>query len=118
MKITDLKTFVVANPPPHNGGPYWVFVKLTSDSDVVGYGEAYCIPFHPSVAARMIEVTCSSLIFGNSDCPFARAEAFSPASLPTPSNITSECCPIPASNCWKGAEMTAGWFSLKPAIGS
>ena len=36
MKITDLTTWVVANPPPHHGGPYWVFLKLTTDNGVAG----------------------------------------------------------------------------------
>jgi 2-dehydro-3-deoxyphosphogalactonate aldolase len=54
MKITDLETFVVGNPPPHFGGLYWVFVKLTTDHGVVGYGEIYAVPFHPDVVAQMI----------------------------------------------------------------
>ena len=28
MKITDVKTFVVGNPPPHFGGRYWICLKL------------------------------------------------------------------------------------------
>ncbi len=55
MKITDLKTFVVGTPPPHNGGLYWVFLKLTTDSAIEGYGEVYSIPFHPDTVVRMIE---------------------------------------------------------------
>ena len=54
MKITDVKTFVVGNPPPHFGGLYWVFVKLTTDHGVDGYGEVYSVPFHPDVVAQMI----------------------------------------------------------------
>ena len=27
MKIAAVETFVVANPPPHFGGLYWVFLK-------------------------------------------------------------------------------------------
>jgi 2-dehydro-3-deoxyphosphogalactonate aldolase len=54
MKITDVKTFVVGNPPPHFGGLYWVFVKLTTDHAVEGYGEVYSVPFHPDVVAQMI----------------------------------------------------------------
>ena len=54
MKLTDIKTFVVANPPPHYGGPYFVFVKLTTDGNVHGVGEAYCLPFHPQLVARMM----------------------------------------------------------------
>jgi galactonate dehydratase len=55
MKLTDIKTFVVGNPPPHYGGRYFVFVKLTTDGNVSGVGEAYCVPFEPHLVARMIE---------------------------------------------------------------
>ena len=55
MKLNDIKTFVVGNPPPHYGGRYFVFVKLTTDQNVSGIGEAYCVPFHPQLVARMIE---------------------------------------------------------------
>jgi len=55
MKLTDIKTFVVGNPPPHNGGRYFVFVKLTTDGHVDGVGEAYCVPFDPHLVARMLE---------------------------------------------------------------
>jgi 2-dehydro-3-deoxyphosphogalactonate aldolase len=41
MKIADVKTFVVGNPPPHFGGRYWVFIKLTTDTGIDGIGEAY-----------------------------------------------------------------------------
>ncbi len=55
MKLTDIRTFVVGNPPPHYGGRYFVFVKLTTDGNVSGVGEAYCVPFEPHLVARMIE---------------------------------------------------------------
>ena len=55
MKLKDIKTFVVGNPPPHFGGRYFVFVKLTTDGGVSGIGEAYCLPFHPTVVTRMLE---------------------------------------------------------------
>ncbi len=64
MKITDARTFVVANPPPHFGGLYWVFVKLTTDGGVVGYGEVYSVPFHPHVVARMVEDVCERKVLG------------------------------------------------------
>ena len=35
MKIADAKTYVVGNPPPHRGGPYFVFVKLISDDGII-----------------------------------------------------------------------------------
>ena len=55
MKLTDIQTFVVGNPPPHFGGRYFVFVKLTTDGNVSGIGEAYCVPFDPHLVAQMIE---------------------------------------------------------------
>jgi 2-dehydro-3-deoxyphosphogalactonate aldolase len=55
MKLKDISTFVVGNPPPHNGGRYFVFVKLTTDGKVSGVGEAYCVPFEPHLVARMLE---------------------------------------------------------------
>jgi 2-dehydro-3-deoxyphosphogalactonate aldolase len=55
MKLTDIKTFVVGNPQPGVGGRYFVFVKLTSDANVHGVGEAYCVPFDPHLVARMLE---------------------------------------------------------------
>ena len=64
MKITDYKTFVVGNPPPHFGGVYWVFVKLTTDSGVEGVGEVYSVPFHPHTVARMIEDLCERRVVG------------------------------------------------------
>ncbi len=64
MKISEFKTYVVANPPPHFGGAYWVFVKLSTDSGVVGFGEAYCVPFHPRVVESMIEDVCERYVVG------------------------------------------------------
>lgn len=64
MKITDVQTFVVGNPPPHFGGRYWIFLKLTTDSGVVGYGEVYSVPFHPHVVAKMIEDLCARKVIG------------------------------------------------------
>ncbi|WP_085906665.1 mandelate racemase/muconate lactonizing enzyme family protein [Kiloniella majae] len=55
MKITELKTFVVGNPPPHFGGKYWIFTKLTTDTGIEGIGEVYSVPFHPRVVEAMID---------------------------------------------------------------
>ena len=64
MKIVDFKTFIVANPPPSFGGKYWIFLKLTTDTGIVGYGEAYGIPFHPDIASKMIEDVCERYVVG------------------------------------------------------
>ncbi len=55
MKLADIETFVVGNPPPHFGGRYFVFVKLTTACGISGVGEAYCVPFSPHLVAKMIE---------------------------------------------------------------
>lgn len=55
MTLKDIKTFVVGNPPPEYGGRYFVFVKLTTNQNVSGIGEAYCVPFDPHLVARMLE---------------------------------------------------------------
>lgn len=55
MKIKDIKTFVVGNPPPHYGGRYFIFCKLTTDTGVEGIGEVYAATFSPHVIAQMIE---------------------------------------------------------------
>ena len=55
MKLNKIKTFVVGTPPPHFGGRYWIFVKLITDKDIIGYGEIYSVPFHPNVVSKMIE---------------------------------------------------------------
>ncbi len=38
MKIADVTTFVIANPPPRFGGRYFIVVKITTDS-----GAANCM---------------------------------------------------------------------------
>ena len=55
MKIRDLKTFVVGNPPPGFGGRYFVFLKLVSDDGIEGVGEVYAASFGPKVVVAMIE---------------------------------------------------------------
>jgi 2-dehydro-3-deoxyphosphogalactonate aldolase len=66
MKIKDVKTWAVANPPPHHGGPCWVFLKLTTDNGIYGYGEAYGVPFAPSKVRLLIEDVVQRLVLGRS----------------------------------------------------
>jgi 2-dehydro-3-deoxyphosphogalactonate aldolase len=64
MKITDIKTYVVGTPPPYFGGLYWIFLKLTTDHQLVGYGEVYSVPFHPQIVTQMIEDVCTRYVIG------------------------------------------------------
>ena len=66
MKIVSAKTFVVGTPAPHDGGAFWVFVKLTTDSGVEGIGEIYAVPFHPAVVEKMIEDVLDRYVLGTS----------------------------------------------------
>ncbi len=64
MKITDVETFVVGNPPPHFGGRYFLFLKLKTDAGVEGLGEVYVATFGPHTVARMIEEVCARHVIG------------------------------------------------------
>ena len=55
MRLAEIETFVVGNPPPGRGGRYFLFVKLTTACGVVGYGEMYTASFGAHTVARMAE---------------------------------------------------------------
>ena len=55
MKIASLKTYVVAVPPPHIGGMYWIFVEIETACGIKGIGEIYDTAFHPSGLVPLIE---------------------------------------------------------------
>jgi len=55
MKIQKLDTYVVGNPPPHFGGQYFIFVRLTTDDGIEGFGEVYTATFSPGVVEAMIK---------------------------------------------------------------
>jgi galactonate dehydratase len=55
VRIAEVETIVVENPPPGFGGRYFIFLKLTTDAGVVGWGEAYSFPFHPRAVEAMFD---------------------------------------------------------------
>lgn len=65
MKITDIRVYIVGNPPPHYGGHYWVFLKLTTDSGIVGFGEVYPGPFQPQTISNMIQDVFERKVMGS-----------------------------------------------------
>ena len=65
MKIVDVKTFVVGNPPPRFGGRYFIFVKLTTDSGITGIGEVYTATYSPHLVAKMIEEVAQRHVVGS-----------------------------------------------------
>lgn len=64
MKIRDIETFVVGNPPPGFGGRYFLFVKLVTDTGIEGFGEIYCATFSPHVVEKMIQDTAERHLVG------------------------------------------------------
>ena len=62
MRIADCTTFVIANPPPHFGGRYFIVVKLTTDAGVIGYGEIYVAAFGPHTVAAMVADLADRLV--------------------------------------------------------
>jgi 2-dehydro-3-deoxyphosphogalactonate aldolase len=64
MKIKDIKTFTVGNPPPGFGGRYYVFIKLITDSGVEGVGEIYNLPYHPHIVEQMARDVVERYVVG------------------------------------------------------
>ncbi len=46
------------------GGRYFIFVKLVTDGNVVGYGEAYNANFDPHLTAKLIEDVAARYLVG------------------------------------------------------
>jgi galactonate dehydratase len=55
MKLADLDIIVTAPPAPGWGGQYWILVKLTTDTGVVGWGECYASSVGPGAMRHVIE---------------------------------------------------------------
>ncbi len=55
MKLQDLDVIVTAPPAPGWGGRYWILVKLTTDTGVVGWGECYASSIGPEAMRHVIE---------------------------------------------------------------
>ena len=62
VKIADCTTFVIGNPPPHHGGRYFIVVKLTTDTGVIGYGEIYVATVGPHTVAAMVTDIADRLV--------------------------------------------------------
>lgn len=55
MRVVSLSTHVVAVPPPHIGGMYWIFVELETACGIRGLGEIYATGFDPNALVPLIE---------------------------------------------------------------
>ena len=52
MKVVSCESHVVATPPPHIGGMYWIFVKLGTACGIEGVGEVYACLLYTSPSPR------------------------------------------------------------------
>ncbi len=55
MKLIDLDIIVTSPPAPGWGGRYWILVKLTTDTGIVGWGECYASSVGPEAMKAVIE---------------------------------------------------------------
>ncbi|MFT4707591.1 MAG: galactonate dehydratase [Ascidiaceihabitans sp.] len=55
MKLQDLEVIVTAPPAPGWGGRYWILVKVTTDTGIVGWGECYASTIGPVAMGAVIE---------------------------------------------------------------
>jgi galactonate dehydratase len=55
MKLQDLEVIVTAPPAPGWGGRYWILVKVTTDTGIVGWGECYASSVGPVAMTAVIE---------------------------------------------------------------
>lgn len=55
MKLVDLDVIVTAPPAPGWGGRYWILVKVTTDTGIVGWGECYASTIGPVAMTAVIE---------------------------------------------------------------
>jgi galactonate dehydratase len=102
MKITDVKTFVFGNPPPGIGGKYFIFVRLTTDGNVIGYGEAYNAAFSAHLTARMIEDVAARYLVGQDphDIENFFRRAYSSGFTQRPDTSMMGCVSALEMACW------------------
>ena len=65
MKIVDVKTYVVENPPPSRGGPRWIFLKLVTDEGIEGAGECTYHNRLTRVAVELIKDLGERFVIGS-----------------------------------------------------
>ncbi len=110
MRITNVQTFVVGNPPPQIGGRYFIFVKLVTDGNVVGYGEAYNASFDPHVTVRMIEDVAARHLVGHDphDIEAFFRRAYSAGFTQRPDVAMMGCVSALEMACWDIVGKEAG----------
>ena len=55
MKLQDLDVIITAPPAPGWGGRYWILVKVTTDTGIIGWGECYASTIGPGAMTHVIK---------------------------------------------------------------
>ncbi|WP_422047836.1 mandelate racemase/muconate lactonizing enzyme family protein [Shimia sp.] len=66
MKLTDLDVIITAPPAPGWGGRYWILVKLTTDTGIIGWGECYASSVGPDAMTHVIRDVFERYFLGES----------------------------------------------------
>jgi L-alanine-DL-glutamate epimerase-like enolase superfamily enzyme len=66
MRLKDLDIIVTAPPAPGWGGRYWIFVKVTTDDGITGWGECYAASVGPAAMRAVIEDVFARHMAGDS----------------------------------------------------
>jgi 2-dehydro-3-deoxyphosphogalactonate aldolase len=66
LQITGVETYCVRNPLPSHGGGGWVFIKILTNSGIVGYGEVDMlgISFRPPAVEVLIKDIVDAAVIG------------------------------------------------------
>ncbi|MEK0162406.1 mandelate racemase/muconate lactonizing enzyme family protein [Phaeobacter sp. A36a-5a] len=66
MKLQDLDIIVTAPPAPGWGGRYWILVKVTTDTGIIGWGECYAASIGPDAMSHVIRDVFDRHMLGQS----------------------------------------------------
>ena len=91
MKLKYLEIIVVGTPPPGWGGRYFIFVKVTTDNGIIGYGEVYAAAVGPDAMRAVIQDVFERHMLGenpeNIEMMFRRAYSSGFTQRPDPTVI-------------------------------
>mgnify|MGYP005696285317 CR=1 FL=1 len=65
-----MQSHIVAVPPPHIGGMYWIFVSLQTHCGIEGVGEVYASTFHPEVMVKVLDDVFDRYLKGHDPPPY------------------------------------------------
>jgi len=64
VKIVDVNTYIVGNPPPHRGGINWVFLKLITDEGIEGWGECNAPWYREHAQVQLVKELGKRFVIG------------------------------------------------------